>query len=1032
MSEKLQNNPFAALFSSVKDAEQFSQQHLAAESEPPATPDQVIRAEDDDSSSTITFLEQLLMITTREEWPHAAPRVLLPSSDPLTLDSFPQLLFTRLLLDPADVQCVGPQGEGAQEAAQPEVIVYLSEVYGRCCAVRDRPQGGVARKVMEAVVTNLATALEQPELYTSQAVEQQVFRVLRQGLGRDNAVDELTRSLVDHLASEGASVPPTVFVQLLAEVTSKLRSCSLMAVDFHLLEVMEFYASLPLLAVLLTKLPEGPQETRVGHSFHRTPLGSLLSISSLPHLPGMPSPFFDKPSSKPGHIHKDTEKSIWLAQKHMNIRIHKVFYKLLKVSPEARDGLLSWVEACLQANRGRAGLWHLQGAEGGIQSIYASDGFMINLGAVMLQLAQPFTQDVKTAKILKVDPTYCVAPPVGEGGVAGAYTKGLGSLTTLVPHPEDATLPHSQQYSFISSCFFLTHRALHLGMQVAQQKLSKLSQELGRIHQNESVAEVMQPYVEARTADLLSLKAALFEPDMTEQLLQFLGATIEWLVQISLIPTNQRTPPTTLREVKLPLPNEEEEEPHPLLQCVPELLVENLTEAISSVKHYTTGLLDAARDSAILSQLMSFIVVFMGSQKRMSNPHLRAQLASCLEILLPETGNSSSGLLKGLQEQLFQRHPLASQLVPTLLNVFVSIEMTGQNVAFEEKFGYRRPMYEVMKYLWELPSHRKRFTELASEALANMESARPPLFLRFVNLLINDAIYLLDEGLSYMSQLRESQKERDEGEWDSLPASQREARERSFQNMMLLARFHNNLGSHTIQILIRLTKEIPQMFTHSTLVDRMAAMLNYFLSTLVGPKQRNLKVRYMEKYEFRPAEIVTDICTIYTHLHANPSFCFAVSSDGRSYTPQLFSQAFDVLCRVGRGLLAEEMQVVGQAVEEATKAHAEDEDIAAEAPDEFLDPIMSHLMTDPVILPSSKLTVDRQTIARHLLSDQIDPFNRQPLTMEEVVPNTELKARITRWLEEKRTQRAVQSQDKEMTTQNTAVQPEADNDAKEK
>ena len=34
------------------------------------------------------------------------------------------------------------------------------------------------------------------------------------------------------------------------------------------------------------------------------------------------------------------------------------------------------------------------------------------------------------------------------------------------------------------------------------------------------------------------------------------------------------------------------------------------------------------------------------------------------------------------------------------------------------------------------------------------------------------------------------------------------------------------------------------MFTHSTLVDRMAAMLNYFLSTLVGPKQRNLKVSW--------------------------------------------------------------------------------------------------------------------------------------------------------------------------------------------
>jgi ubiquitin conjugation factor E4 A len=40
--------------------------------------------------------------------------------------------------------------------------------------------------------------------------------------------------------------------------------------------------------------------------------------------------------------------------------------------------------------------------------------------------------------------------------------------------------------------------------------------------------------------------------------------------------------------------------------------------------------------------------------------------------------------------------------VSTVLNVFVDIEMTGQSVAFEMKFSYRRPMYEIMKYLWEM------------------------------------------------------------------------------------------------------------------------------------------------------------------------------------------------------------------------------------------------------------------------------------------------------------------------------------------
>lgn len=59
-------------------------------------------------------------------------------------------------------------------------------------------------------------------------------------------------------------------------------------------------------------------------------------------------------------------------------------------------------------------------------------------------------------------------------------------------------------------------------------------------------------------------------------------------------------------------------------------------------------------------------------------------------------------------------------------------------------------------------------------------------------------------------------------------------------------------------------------------------------------------------------------------------------------------------------------------------------------------------MTDPVILPSSHVTVDRTTIARHLLSDQTDPFNREPLTMDQVKVNTELKEKIDAWIRERK------------------------------
>ena len=44
-----------------------------------------------------------------------------------------------------------------------------------------------------------------------------------------------------------------------------------------------------------------------------------------------------------------------------------------------------------------------------------------------------------------------------------------------------------------------------------------------------------------------------------------------------------------------------------------------------------------------------------------------------------------------------------------------------------------------------------------------------------------------------------------------------------------------------------------------------------------------------------------------------------------------------------------------------------EEELVADAPDEFLDPIMGTLMHDPVRLPTSGNILDRQVISRHIL-----------------------------------------------------------------
>jgi ubiquitin conjugation factor E4 A len=78
---------------------------------------------------------------------------------------------------------------------------------------------------------------------------------------------------------------------------------------------------------------------------------------------------------------------------------------------------------------------------------------------------------------------------------------------------------------------------------------------------------------------------------------------------------------------------------------------------------------------------------------------------------------------------------------------------------------------------------------LAAEAEANMEAVTPPLFLRFVTLLMNDAVFLLDEALSNMAQLRQMQTAREAGEWQQLPIHEREQNEGYLQHIGMIARF---------------------------------------------------------------------------------------------------------------------------------------------------------------------------------------------------------------------------------------------------
>jgi ubiquitin conjugation factor E4 B len=201
-------------------------------------------------------------------------------------------------------------------------------------------------------------------------------------------------------------------------------------------------------------------------------------------------------------------------------------------------------------------------------------------------------------------------------------------------------------------------------------------------------------------------------------------------------------------------------------------------------------------------------------------------------------------------------------------------------------------------------------------------------------------------------------------------------------------------------------KDIRDMFLLPDMCPRLANMLLHVLNKLVGSRGLDLKVDNPESYNFRPKEMLQDLCVVFSSFAAADEFQIECAKSGY-YTSDLMSKSVKTCRKLGL-LVGESMELfdlLATKVEVASQTLISDEDLYEDAPEEFLDPLMQEFMTDPVLLPTSNSVVDRRTITQHLLNNDTDPFNRKHLSIEDVIPAIELKEKIKQWLDSKRAAR---------------------------
>ena len=210
-------------------------------------------------------------------------------------------------------------------------------------------------------------------------------------------------------------------------------------------------------------------------------------------------------------------------------------------------------------------------------------------------------------------------------------------------------------------------------------------------------------------------------------------------------------------------------------------------------------------------------------------------------------------------------------------------------------------------------------------------------FVRFVNLLLNDVTFVLDESLTAFVKIHDLAQEL-ESLGSTMEPSQRTEKEEALSAAQGQAKGYMQLTNETVAMLKLFTEALADSFTMPEIVQRLADMLDYNLEVMVGPKSSNLIVKNPHEYGFQPRTLLSEIVDVYLNLKDKENFVFAVARDGRSYKPSNFERATSILR--SRGLKSASdlasWTSLGEKFKKAKEADDQAEEDLGEIPDEFL------------------------------------------------------------------------------------------------
>ncbi|EYE97942.1 ubiquitin-ubiquitin ligase UFD2 [Aspergillus ruber CBS 135680] len=708
--------------------------------------------------------------------------------------------------------------------------------------------------------------------------------------------------------------------------------------------------------------------TRDPPSFEkRTLLGPWFRLSPL--QPNVTMQYFSSPKTRDQSYILNSQRSLRMMQQMLSADLLDIINHLIRASKDSRERVLDWFATAMNINHKRRAMQVDPNA-------VSSDGFMFNLTTCLDQLCEPF-MDASFTKIDRIDAAYLhrnsrvdmkdeTKINADQHASEAFYSKKAGGTS-----------------NFITEIFFLTVAAHHYGSESLTSKLDQLEKDLrhmettiGRFEterhrwisnpmQLRVFEQALKKYKDKLDLGLAlkySLQGVLFDDQWQARSMLFMRYVIVWLLRLV---SGVDFPRETL---KLPLPEQQPE----VFKCLPEYFLDDIVSNFKFIMWCMPQIITATQGD----EVVMLCITFLESTGYIKNPYLKAGLVSILfRGTWPRPGGG-----RGVLVDLLNSMPFANDyILHSLMKFYIEAEHTGTHTQFYDKFNIRYEIFQIIKCIWPNTLYQ---TKLLNQANQNHD-----FFVRYVNLLLNDVTFVLDESFGAFITIHDTQTELKRS-GNTMDPTARQQKEEHLASAQRTAKSYMQLTNETVGMLKLFTHALAESFTMPEIVQRLADMLDYNLDAMVGPKSLNLRVDNLQEYGFNPRALLSELVDVYINLMNRENFIFAVARDGRSYKPVNFEKAADILRKWSLKSPEElkKWEQLQRKVKGAKEMDEQEEEDLGEVPDDFLDPLMYTLMEDPVILPASRMSIDRSTIRSHLLSDPHDPFNRVPLKMEDVIP----------------------------------------------